>query len=250
MPSLSIIIPCYNEERRLNIEKIDEFLRQNNNVSIIFVNDGSTDKTSSILDQIRKHFPQKTEVLSNDTRKGKAESVRLGMLKSIQKADIFYHGFMDADMALSFKEFERLFQIIASTEKKFIFGSRVKKIGATISRNEWRHFYSRIIATILGFITKMNVYDTQCSAKIFRKEIIPEIFGENFKTKWLFDAEIICRIFYQYGDLNKSGIEEPVLEWTEIKGSKLKLANFFSILKEILVINKYYRYNESSITIK
>jgi dolichyl-phosphate beta-glucosyltransferase len=248
MPSLSIIIPCYNEEKRLNIEKVEDFLNQNNHVSIVFVNDGSTDRTAFILEQISKNFPQKTEILSNASQKGKAESVRAGMLKSVQNADINYHGFMDADMALSFKEFERLFKVICPTEKKFIFGSRIKKIGSDIRRNEWRHFYSRIIATILGFITKMNVYDTQCSAKIFRREIIPQIFGEKFKTKWLFDAEIICRIFYQFGDLNKSGIEEPVVEWTEIKGSKLTPANFFSIVKEILVINKYYRYHESSIT--
>ncbi len=103
MPSLSIIIPCYNEEKRLNIEKINEFLGLNNNVSIIFVNDGSTDKTSAILNQITKNFPLKTEILSNDKRKGKAESVRLGMLRSVKKTDTIYHGFMDADMAVSFK---------------------------------------------------------------------------------------------------------------------------------------------------
>ncbi|MBK8952147.1 MAG: hypothetical protein IPM85_07520 [Chitinophagaceae bacterium] len=96
-------------------------------------------------------------------------------------------------------------------------------------------FYSRIIATIVDSIIRLGVYDTQCSAKIFIPEVIQPIFEKKFHTKWLFDVELICRIHNLYGELNTNGTEEPVLSWTEMKGSKLRWFNFFSIIKALVL---------------
>lgn len=241
MPSLSIIIPCYNEEKRLPTEQLTAFLNKNTNVGMILINDGSTDNTIDVLEKLRQKNPQKIRIFSHDKKKGKAEAVRTGMIASASDTAYSHHGFIDADLAISPDELFRLFSILISTSKKFILGSRIKKIGAIIIRNEWRHFYSRIIATIVGSIIRLDVYDTQCSAKIFQTELVTPIFNEEFKTRWLFDVEVICRIDKQYGNLNEIGSEEPVLEWVEKKGSKLRWYNFFQILKEVLVLRKYYR---------
>ena len=148
---------------------------------------------------------------------------------------------MDADLAVSLEEFFRLFEILSSSEKKFITGSRIKKLGATILRNEWRHFFSRIIATLVGFTIKLDIYDTQCSAKIFHRQLIPPTFNEKFKTKWLFDVELICRIHKQNGPIQQVALEESLLKWTEIKGSKIRCFHFFQIVREIYIIHKHYR---------
>jgi glycosyltransferase involved in cell wall biosynthesis len=241
MPMLSIIIPCYNEEKRLISEKLINFLQTKLNVLIFFVNDGSTDNTVEVIESIIKQFPDRVFLLNKKKREGKGEAVREGLMESIKNAQIEFHGFIDADLSVSLEEFFRLYQIISGSEKIFITGSRIKKLGATIVRNEWRHFYSRIITTFIGFSTKLEVYDTQCSAKIFHKQLIPGIFNEKFKTKWLFDVEVFCRIRRQNGTLEKLALEEPLLEWTEMKDSKISGFNFFQILREIFIIHKHYR---------
>jgi dolichyl-phosphate beta-glucosyltransferase len=241
MSALSIIIPCYNEEKRLPAEKITEFLAGKENIKFILINDGSIDKTQDLLEEIKKQHPSKVFIFFHDNKMGKAEAVRTGFMESIKDQQFSHHAFLDADLSISPGELFRLYQMLLSTEKKFIFGSRVKKIGSNIVRNELRHFYSRIIATIVGAIIRLNVYDTQCSAKIFQTGLVPLIFNDKFKTRWLFDVEVICRIHNHYGDLNAIGSEEPVLEWIEKKGSKLRWYNFFGIVKEVFVLRKYYR---------
>jgi dolichyl-phosphate beta-glucosyltransferase len=240
MPALSIIIPCYNEEKRLPVKIIISFLRAKQNTRVILVNDGSTDKTAMLLHQIEEQHPNRVIILSHDKKRGKAEAVRTGMIESGKDRSYSYHGFLDADLSISPDELYRLYELVTSTQKKFILGSRIKKIGSSIIRNEWRHFYSRVIATIVGSIIKLDVYDTQCSAKIFDSALIP-VFTEKFYTKWLFDVEIICRINNQYGGLNAIGSEEPVLEWIEKKGSKLRWFTFFQIVREVFVLRKHYR---------
>lgn len=241
MPKLSIIIPCYNEEKRLNLQEIISFLHTNPEVNIIFVNDGSKDNTIQKIESILHQFPDRILLLNKNKREGKGEAVRAGLLESIKNKKIDFHGFIDADLSVSLEEFLRLFKILAVSEKKFITGSRIRKLGSIIKRNEWRHFYSRIIATFVGFTTRLDVYDTQCSAKIFHTMLIPDTFSEKFKTKWLFDVELFCRLNMQNSSLEKTGIEEPLLKWTEMKDSKITGFNFFQILREIFIIHKYYR---------
>lgn len=241
MSALSIIIPCYNEEKRLPTDELTVFLSKNQNTGIIFVNDGSSDGTATILETLRQQNPSRIKILSHNKKKGKGEAVRTGFLESVKDTAYTHHGFLDADLSISPDELCRLFNLLTVTDKKFILGSRIKKIGALIIRNEWRHFYSRIIATIVGSIIRLDVYDTQCSAKIFETDLVATLFAEEFKTRWLFDVEVICRIHKRYGSLNATGSEEPVLEWIEKKGSKLRWYNFFQILREVFVLKKFYR---------
>lgn len=241
MPKIAVIIPCYNEHKRLDAERIRSFLAKRRDIQMIFINDGSTDDTGQLLESIRDVSPEQVQIISQTKRKGKAEAVRRGLLESLKDTQTPYHGYLDADLAVSLEEFERLGLILSANGNTFIFGSRIKKIGSVITRNEWRHFYSRFIATFIGYITRLDVYDTQCSAKIFHRDLVPAITSQPFHTRWLFDVELIDRIRKQHGDLNKLGHEEPLLEWNEIKGSKLRWYNFFRILRELFILRKYCR---------
>ncbi len=241
MPVRSIVIPCHNEALRLEPGKFSAFLRQAAGTHLLLINDGSTDQTLQVLEQIRQMHPDQVTILSLPKRSGKGEAVRRGMMESITLfPEVVVSGYMDADLSVSFEEMTRLFDKFNTVQKKYLLGSRIKKIGAVITRNEWRHFYSRIMATIVGSIIRLDVYDTQCSAKLFRRDIIEPVFSVPFRTKWLFDVEVICRLHRNYGDLNNNGLEEPLLEWTERKGSKLRWYSIFRVIREVFILKKYY----------
>jgi glycosyltransferase involved in cell wall biosynthesis len=239
MQTLSIIIPCYNEAGRLPAAMLTGFLDQHHEIRLVFVDDGSTDQTPDVIAALQSAYPDRVQLLQHKVRKGKAEAVRTGILQVAGQGNGLL-GFIDADMAVTPDEFYRLAQLFRATDFRFYFGSRIKKVGADIKRNEWRHFYSRIIATIVGLLIRLDVYDTQCSAKLFTADTASAVFEKPFKTRWLFDVEIICRLHQLYGSLNQNGKEEPLLQWTEQKGSKIRWYHFFSILKEILVLKKLY----------
>ena len=93
-----IIIPCYNEAERLDTNSFIAYLSQNTHLHFIFVDDGSTDNTNLIINQIISKFDSLVSLLINETNKGKAESVRLGVIESY-KMDPDYVGFLDADLA-------------------------------------------------------------------------------------------------------------------------------------------------------
>lgn len=241
MPVHSIVIPCHNEALRLEPGKFSAFLRQSAATHLVLVNDGSTDQTQEVLERIRQMHPDQVTIVSIPERSGKGEAVRRGMMESFHLfPDLMVAAYMDADLSVSFEEMTRLFDKFNTSQKKYVLGSRIKKIGALITRNEWRHFYSRIIATIVGWIIRLDVYDTQCSAKLFRRDIIEAVFSKPFRTNWLFDVEIICRLHQHYGDLNTNGLEEPLLEWTERKGSKLRWYSIFRVIREVFILKKYY----------
>ncbi len=241
MQTISIIIPCHNEASRLPVDRLSGFLEQTPYVQLVLVDDGSTDSTREVLTGFSKKYPGRTKTVFIGKRGGKGEAVRQGMIESVKNNSITYHAYMDADLAVSPEEIKRLYSVALEKNYAFVFGSRVKKIGAVIKRNEWRHFYSRIIATIVGSIIKLDVYDTQCSAKLFTTPLATKVFNDSFRTRWLFDVEVICRVNQFYGDLNTNGTEEPLLQWTEMKGSKLRWYNFFSIVREVFKLKKHYK---------
>ena len=106
-----IIIPCYNEAERLDTNSFIAYLSQNTHLHFIFVDDGSTDNTNLIINQIISKFDSLVSLLINGTNKGKAESVRLGEIESY-KMDPDYVGFLDADLATPIEEIDNLLKII------------------------------------------------------------------------------------------------------------------------------------------
>lgn len=190
----SIVVPCYNEEKRLPVEKYCNFLKEVDNVSLLFVNDGSTDKTINILDILYKDFPDKCSVLQLIKNSGKAEAVRRGILEAI-KSQGQYVGFWDADLSTPLGTILDFCKFIDEHPSIYmIFGARVQLLGKTIERSKFRHYAGRVFATIISVMFNLKVYDTQCGAKLFRvTPEISQIFQKEFLTQWIFDVEIIAR---------------------------------------------------------
>ena len=240
---VAIIIPCYNEADRLDANKFTEYLLQNTHVHFYFIDDGSTDNTIIILNGIISKFSNNVTILRNESNKGKAESVRLGVIESIAM-NPDYIGYLDADLATPIEEIDHLLNIIkADTKKEVVFASRIQLIGNKIKRNFFRYFIGRVFATCISLILKIRVYDTQCGAKIFSKKICEKIFVEKFISRWLFDVELFARLINLYG-IDKTieiSFEHPVRKWTDIEESKIKPIYFLKAPFELLKIVRHYK---------
>ncbi len=241
LPKLNtcIIIPCYNEEKRLPKLEYQNFLQLNSEVLLCFVNDGSTDKTLEVLLKLKNECAEKIEVISYKANLGKAEAIRKGMHYCNKNYDFTYIAYLDADLSTSLEECLELTSYINS-EINFVFGSRIMKVGSTIVRNQFRFIVGRFIATIISNILKLKVYDTQCGCKIFTKELANYTFKDPFISTWLFDVEIFNRIINYFGREKaiKKMLEVPLKKWIDAEGSSVSILYFFRIWIHLYQINK------------
>ena len=230
------LIPFFNEENRIDIEKYIKLFNENVSINFILIDDGSEDNTYQILKTLSLN--QKNVVIKKSiVNVGKAETIRNGFLElSVENYD--YVGFFDCDFATPFSEFLRIKEIAIANKLQLVFASRVKLLGNKIQRNEYRHFFSRVVITIINIIFKLNIYDTQCGCKIFSKAIVDKIFEKKFETKWLFDIEIFIRFFKNIN--TELILEVPINEWKEILGSKLKIKDFLFVPVNIVKLIYVY----------
>jgi glycosyltransferase involved in cell wall biosynthesis len=234
-----IIIPCYNEEKGLPINEYTNFIENSHDVLLCFVNDGSSDNTLTVLENLKNTYPSKVEVVSYSKNVGKAEAIRTGMKYCYTNYNYKYIAYLDADLATTLEECYSM-RSYFNDEIEFVFGSRIKRIGANIDRKKSRFLIGRIIATAISTILKLPVYDTQCGCKLFTKNLADKVFIAPFISKWLFDVEIINRIIEIYGRnnvLNKM-MEVPLKSWIEKGDSKVKTSYMFKLWIDLYKISR------------
>ncbi len=240
---ITFVIPCYNEEFRLDVDNYKTSLTNNASIFILFVNDGSSDNTLHVLEDLAKLFPRQVAVLNLKSNKGKAEAVRSGVMHHLSThPTVSIIGYLDADLATSLEEGYSLSSVMREKESlKFVFASRISKVGSTISRKTYRHLIGRVIATLISNILKLRVYDTQCGAKVFSKELAEFAFEKPFISKWLFDVEIFARMLSKpelYSENNM--LEYPLDKWIDHDGSKVKWTYFFKLFIDLYRIKLKY----------
>ncbi len=241
MQNTTIIVPCFNEEIRLDQKAFLNFSKTDSSFHFCFVDDGSTDNTSSILKKLKAKNPDNFSVLEINVNQGKAEAVRQGMVYALKNITSNWYGYLDADLSTDLAEVKRLTSFF-SNEKKFIFGSRFQRLGSNINRKTHRHYLGRFFATLVSKLLQLRVYDTQCGAKFFQKQLALQLFDHSFKTKWIFDVEIFFRI-QQVSNYNIENIAEeiPLNRWKDIAGSKIRLIDFLKIPIELIKIFRNYK---------
>lgn len=239
----AIIVPCYNEETRFPYHQFLSFARQNKDVLLCFVNDGSKDNTLAVLRGLELESIDNVCVLNMEVNGGKSEAVRQGMLYIHHTYGVELLGFLDADLATLPEEWLQMAKY-KEKHQKFgaIIGSRIQRLGANIKRNDNRSFFSRIIKQGIKILLQTSFQDTQCGAKIFDRNLIPHLFNYKFNTPWLFDVEIFLRLQQKFGTstLQKGVIEYPLMHWTEVGDSRLKLKDTIKIPLQLLQLYKQY----------
>jgi glycosyltransferase involved in cell wall biosynthesis len=233
-----LIIPCYNEFHRLQESEVVNCI-DNLHCVVVFVNDGSTDKTQQLLQQISLVRPAVIKVLNLERNLGKGEAVRAGFNFAISQGANEV-GFCDADFAVDHHDLVRIFSKLDESKLAYgVIGSRVAVAGSTIERSVFRHYFGRIFATLVSAILKQDIYDTQCGAKAFRiNSTTVNVFSEPFQSRWAFDVEILGRINRLTNRQSSPIIELPLLRWIEQPGSKL---NVFSRITTALELFKIRR---------
>lgn len=236
-----VVVPCYNEAKRLHQDDFLHFVEQNMDVAFLFVNDGSRDNTLEVLRSLTSRH-ERLLMLDIQPNGGKAEAVRRGMLYAAEHYDAQYVAFWDADLATPLSEIEPM---VAWADKGYdvVMGLRLMRLGAKVRRKPLRHYLGRCFATVASMMLKLPVYDTQCGAKLFCREVVETIFQEQFITRWLFDVELLARYKQRYGiERAKEKIYEfPLFQWQDVDGSQLKSRDFFKAPIELMKIRKKYK---------
>ncbi len=222
MPARVLVVPCYNEAARLDVERWLRFANEGD-ARILFVDDGSRDETLRVLSELAARAPERISVLHLSMNGGKGEAVRAGLLRAVELG-VDEVGYSDADFATPPEEFTRLWAALEATPTLVgVIGSRVKTLGTTIDRRIVRHYLGRVFATGAAIALGRAVYDTQCGAKVFRVgAALESALATPFVSRWAFDVELLARIF-QASPPNADVIHElPLRTWIHVSGSKLR----------------------------
>lgn len=236
-----VIIPCYNEEKRLNPIPFIEYVKNNADCFFLFVNDGSKDQTLEVLKRITAES-NSMGYLNLPENKGKAEAIREGFLYSIRHFSVENIGFWDADLATPLDEIVNFASLLDNSNYNLITGLRLSRLGANIKRKTSRHHIGRIFATFVSLLFKIPVYDSQCGAKMYKCELIEPLFSKPFITRWLFDVELLARYIELYGQDKaiKNIYEYPIKQWEDVGGSSLKMKDFLKAPWELFKIWRAY----------
>jgi dolichyl-phosphate beta-glucosyltransferase len=239
--TLVLVVPCYNEAHRLQLELFLDFLKTHPHCAFIFVDDGSTDNTSQVLATLAASNPEAIQVVTQKKNQGKAESVRIGTLKALEwKPEKV--GFLDADLSITPEECYRLSTYVEK-QTSFVFGSRIKLLDNRIERKWYRFLIGRLIATLISKMLNLPVYDTQCGGKVFAASLGPTLFDKPFISRWLFDVELFFRALNLYGKagFTEKSKEVPVRQWVDTTDSKVPLSyGFWLWLDLIKIYNAYH----------
>lgn len=243
-PATTVVIPCYNEEHRLDVDAFVEFARQRPWLTFIFVNDGSTDGTAEVIATAAGRCPDRIRCSQLPNNAGKGEASRLGIQRALQEGTELV-AYWDADLATPLSDIDRFRERFAlQPELEIALGSRVRLLGHDIERRAARHYFGRVAATLVSGLLDIAVYDTQCGAKMFR--VTPEvraIFAAPFITRWTFDVEILARWLAQAPpevDVGDHIEEIPLRIWRNVAGSKLRFRDFLRAPVDLFRIYRHY----------
>lgn len=221
---INVVVPAFNEAARWDRRYWAEFVQMPES-NWLFVDDGSQDETNSLLTEFASSY-ENVRVLALPTNRGKGEAVRAGLVKLLEEESASCVAFMDADGAFSVNDLSRLQVVFAEQVLggafDSVWSSRVALAGRDIRRSTRRHYLGRIVSTALSLGLGEIPYDTQSGLKLFLPT--PELakcLDNPFVSRWLFDVEIMTR-WKRITGQPLAILEEPLLSWHDVPGSKVK----------------------------
>ena len=212
MPSVSIIIPAYNEAKRLpsTLTRIKSYLEAKGlENEVIVVNDGSLDDTAKTAENFKG---LNVKVISNEKNAGKGLCVHKG-IKAAQNDIIL---FTDADMSTPIGFFD---DFLKYHEQGYdvVIGSRALNRKLVKKKQPFhRDMMGRIFNIFVRLITGLKVKDTQCGFKSFKKDVAKNIFSKQTIFDFGFDVEIL-----HIANIHNYKIKESAVEWYDSPGTKV-----------------------------
>lgn len=213
---LAIVIPAFNEERRLpkTLRSILEHARGRQlDFEILVVNDGSTDQTERVVQDFAKEHPQ-VKLVSYAQNHGKGYAVRLGSLQAAADRILF----CDADGAAPIEELRRLERALNEGADIAIGSRALDSEETTLETRLHRKVIGRIFANIVNLLVVPGIKDTQCGFKLFTRPACRHVFSRQRLDGFAFDVEIL-QIAMRAG----FKIKEVPINWKDMPGSKVRL---------------------------
>jgi glycosyltransferase involved in cell wall biosynthesis len=237
----TLVIPCYNEEKRLDVAALLAMVDGRADFRLLLVDDGSRDGTRGVLEGLAAARPGRIEALPLARNGGKAEAVRAGLSAALA-AGAEVVGYFDADLSTPPEEMLRLLDAILAGPAA-VLGSRVALLGADINRTASRHYLGRVFASVASLVLDARVYDTQCGAKLFRRSpALEAALAAPFLSRWAFDVELLGRLFAGApgvpGLAPSEVVEVPLRAWRDVPGSKLAPAAMVGALADLARIGR------------
>lgn len=240
----ALVVPCFDEAARFRAAAVAELLADPG-IHVILVDDGSRDGTRAVLESAAAAHPGRVTVVALDRNRGKAEAVRLGLLRALEDgADAA--GYADADFSTPPDELLRLVAVQRESGAAAVLGCRHAHLGADIRRSAARHYTGRVFATIAAHVLGCAVYDTQCGAKVFAAgDALRAALAEPFLSRWSFDVELLGRLMNEAerrGRKRTEGfVEVPLRRWHDAGGSKLGLVSALRATLELIPVARALR---------
>jgi len=224
--NLSIIIPAYNEEERIK-DTVISYLRMFPDSEFIVSIDGSTDNTANIIKKIQKRY-NNLKLIDVPFNVGKGFAVKRGW--ALASRD--FVGYVDADNAIRAEEFKKIFLSLETNSVDGAVGSRDLE-ESVIEKTETitRRTMGKIFELIVNLFYRTGIKDTQCGAKVFRKNVIKEILPMLKSNSCFFDVELLSLLHKK----NYKIIEVPI-KWTNKEGSKIGLKTIIHMTYELFKI--------------
>ncbi len=232
---VGVVVPCYNESKRIDKAAFQNFVDNNLGFHICFVNDGSKDNTLEVLEELVAFDPKRLSVLDLPKNGGKAEAVRQGILHLVKDSQLDYFGYLDADLSTDFEDYKDLVQALSNSSYEIVAGSRIARVGANIKKASSRAVISTVVNQLIQSILNMPFQDTQCGAKVMTRKVAEHQFNEPFVTSWLFDVELFLRIKEHFPNIPANDLicELPLKRWVHEEGSNLSMKDSFKILGQL-----------------
>jgi glycosyltransferase involved in cell wall biosynthesis len=221
--SISLIIPAYNEENRIETIVLN-YANHFSSQEIIVVCDGA-DNTYNIVRNLCAKYP-KIKCLNFKEKLGKGGAIKKGF--EIANGDII--GFVDADESVQPQDLERMLEVLSHTDG-VIASRKLKESRILIKQPFKRRLASKMFNILVRAIFQLNFKDTQCGAKFFRKEAIKEVLPELKTSGFEFDVELLWRL----KRLGFNVIEFPIT-WKHSQGSTFRLSNSWAMFISLLRI--------------
>lgn len=232
-PFFSIIIPAYNEEKRLpnTLEQVFRFLEEQSYTSeVIVVENGSNDRTYETAKEFTKQH--KNLHLIHDAQRGKGGAVQRG----VREARGEYVLFCDADLSMPVEEINK-FLPPALNDFDIAIASREAPGAVRYNEPYYRHLTGRVFNMLIRLMVLPNLQDTQCGFKCLRAEVARDIFRFQTLTGWAFDVELLY-IARHHG---YRVIEIPI-DWYFNADSKVRvLRDSWRMFVDLLVIRRNAR---------
>tara|TARA_B100000035_G_C20888154_1_gene503654 strand:+ start:99 stop:830 length:732 start_codon:yes stop_codon:yes gene_type:complete len=239
--TLSVILPLFNEEQRLNSLFIEikkfKFLKKNK-IEFIFVNDGSIDNSNLLIKNFinENHKKIDLKLISYKNNQGKGFALKKGVARA--KHDWIIT--VDIDLSVKLEQI-KIWQKkkLISKKQNVYFGSRLlskSKVTAKKNRMIIGFVFNIFLRKILNS-DLLNIRDTQCGFKLYKKRIAKKIFYQLTENGYIHDVEVLILL-----QKLKILVKELPVEWKHKSGSKINLfIDSIIMLKDIFILKKKYK---------